>query len=314
MDEKPLLVILGATASGKTKLAVRVAEALNGEIISADSRQIFRQMDIGTGKDLSEYLINGREIPHHLINILEPGERYHVDAFKNDFFTAFKKITSKEKLPILCGGTGMYIHSVLQNQPYTAVPVDENLRNELDLLSKEELILKLETYPKEQTNNVDRSSKKRLIRAIEIGAYLNHNTLINYEYPKFNPLVFGLKNEVEITRSNILKRLDYRLQNGMIDEVEQLLTDGVDKATLIFYGLEYKFIVMYLNGELNLDELKLKLGTAICQFAKRQNTFFRKMEKDGVSINWLDAKLETDQLKQQILKMVSNNYNLDFVS
>lgn len=307
MDEKPLLVILGATASGKTKLAVRVAEALNGEIISADSRQIFRRMDIGTGKDLSEYLINGKEISHHLIDILQPGERYHVDAFKNDFYAAFEKITSKEKLPILCGGTGMYIHSALQNQPYTAVPVDENLRSELDLLSKEELILKLETYPREQTNNVDRSSKKRLIRAIEIGAYLNHNTLINYEYPKFKPLVFGLKNEVEITRSNILKRLDYRLQNGMIEEVEQLISEGVSKDILVFYGLEYKFIVMYLNGELNLDELKLKLGTAICQFAKRQNTYFRKMEKDGILINWLDAKLETNQLKQQILEMVSNN-------
>ncbi|MDN3585336.1 tRNA (adenosine(37)-N6)-dimethylallyltransferase MiaA [Pedobacter aquatilis] len=307
MEEKPLLIILGATASGKTKLAVQVAEALSGEIISADSRQIFKRMNIGTGKDLAEYSINNKVIPYHLIDILEPGERYHVDAFKNDFFEAFEKISSLGKLPILCGGTGMYIHSILQSQPYTAVPVNQTLRDELDLLSKDELVIKLGTCNDEYVSHVDKSSKKRLIRAIEIGEYLNHNTLEKKDFPKFNPLVFGLKSEVDITRSNILKRLDHRLKNGMIEEVEQLIKDGISMETLIFYGLEYKFIVMYLAGELTFDELQLKLGVAICQFAKRQNTFFRKMEKDGISINWLDAKLETSKLKQQILKMVSIN-------
>lgn len=307
MEEKPLLIILGATASGKTKLAVQVADALGGEIISADSRQIFKRMDIGTGKDLAEYSINNKNIPYHLIDILEPGERYHVDAFKKDFYNAFEKITSSGNLPILCGGTGMYIHSILQNQPYTAVPVNLQLRAELEILPKEELVIKLETYNAEQINYVDKSSKKRLIRAIEIAEFLNHNTLKKEDYPKFKPFVVGLKNEVEITRTNILKRLDYRLKNGMIEEVKQLIKDGVSEDTLIFYGLEYKFIVMYLNGEMTFDELQLKLGTAICQFAKRQNTFFRKMEKDGISIKWLDANLETNHLKQQILEMVSVN-------
>lgn len=307
MEEKPLLIILGATASGKTKLAVQVAEALSGEIISADSRQVFKRMNIGTGKDLAEYSINNKVIPYHLIDILEPGERYHVDAFKNDFFEAFEKISSLGKLPILCGGTGMYIHSILQSQPYTAVPVNQTLRDELDLLSKDELVIKLGKCNEEYVSHVDKSSKKRLIRAIEIGEYLNHNTLEKKDFPKFNPLVFGLKSEVERTRTNILKRLDYRLKNGMIEEVERLIKDGTSKETLIFYGLEYKFIVMYLAGELTFDELQLKLGVAICQFAKRQNTFFRKMEKDGISINWLDAKLETSHLKQQILEMVSIN-------
>lgn len=307
MEEKPLLIILGATASGKTKLAIQVADALGGEIISADSRQIFKRMDIGTGKDLAEYSINNKNIPYHLIDILEPGERYHVDAFKKDFYNAFEKITSSGNLPILCGGTGMYIHSILQNQPYTAVPVNLLFRNELESLPKEELVAKLETYEAELTNYADKSSKKRLIRAIEIAEFLNHNTLKKEDYPKFKPFVVGLKNEVEITRSNILKRLDYRLKNGMIEEVKQLIKDGVSEDTLIFYGLEYKFIVMYLNGEMTFDELQLKLGTAICQFAKRQNTFFRKMEKDGISIIWLDANLETNHLKQQILEMVSVN-------
>lgn len=307
MEEKPLLIILGATASGKTKLAIQVADALGGEIISADSRQIFKRMDIGTGKDLAEYSINNKNIPYHLIDILEPGERYHVDAFKKDFYNAFEKITSSGNLPILCGGTGMYIHSILQNQPYTAVPVNLQLRAELEILPKEELVIKLETYNAEQINYVDKSSKKRLIRAIEIAEFLNYNTLKKEDYPKFKPFVVGLKNEVEITRSNILKRLDYRLKNGMIEEVKQLIKDGVSEDTLIFYGLEYKFIVMYLNGEMTFDELQLKLGTAICQFAKRQNTFFRKMEKDGISIIWLDANLETNHLKQQILEMVSVN-------
>jgi len=305
MTKNPLIIILGATASGKTKLAVQVAKELNGEIISADSRQIFRKMDIGTGKDLDEYRVNDIEIPYHLINILEPGDRYHVDAFKNDFYNAFQDITRRNKTPVLCGGTGMYIHSILQNQPYTAVPVNEELRLKLTELTKEDLIIELRNYPQKHTKNVDLSSKKRLIRAIEIADYLSHITLPEVERPEFNFIVFGLKNEVERTRKNILERLDLRLQNGMIEEVESLLAGGVSKEILVFYGLEYKFIVNYLSGDLSYDELKLKLGIAICQFAKRQNTFFRKMEKDGILINWLDASRSTDLLKQQIIQKVS---------
>ena len=305
MPDNSLLIILGATASGKTKLAVEMANELDGEIISADSRQIFKQMDIGTGKDLNEYLIGNEIIPYHLIDILEPGERYHVDAFKNDFYKAFQSIIEKGKKTILCGGTGMYIHSLLQNQNYTAVPVNINFRNELEFLSKDELVNVLSKYQSDSASSVDLSSKKRLIRAIEIAEYLKYNKLEIVERPEIKPIIFGLKNKVEITRSNILKRLDTRLQNGMIEEVQSLLAQGISKEILIFYGLEYKFIVSHLSGELSFDELKMKLGIAICQFAKRQNTFFRKMEKDGVLINWLDASAPLNLLKQQILEKVS---------
>jgi len=304
MSHYNLIIILGATASGKTKLAVNLAADSDAEIISADSRQLFKRMDIGTGKDLQEYTIGQKQIPHHLIDILEPGQRYNVDAFKNDFYRAFESIVQRNKMPILCGGTGMYIHSLLQQQDFTAVPVNATLRTALDPLTKEELIAELHKYPSEKTQHVDLSSKKRLIRAIEIADYLKFNQLEVKSRPQLKPIVFGLKTEVEITRAKIIDRLNYRLNNGMIEEVERLLKDGVDKETLIFYGLEYKFIVNYLDGMLSHDDLKLRLGTAICQYAKRQNTFFRKMEKDGVPIIWLDAAAKINQLKQRILDKV----------
>jgi len=309
MDQHNLIIILGATASGKTKLAVQIADALDGEIISADSRQIFKRMDIGTGKDLQEYQINGRTIPHHLIDILTPGDRYHVDAFKNDFYTAFETITALNKIPILCGGTGMYIHSLLQNQTFTAIPINEQLRDQLNLLSKEELIEKLQNDESDHDDHVDLSSKKRLIRALEISDFLKHNQLEVVDRPILKPIIFGLKNEVEITRAKILNRLDQRFKDGLIEEVIQLLKEGISKEILVFYGLEYKFIVNYLDGKFTSDELKLKLGIAICQYAKRQNTFFRKMEKDSVDIIWLDALAPTNQLKQQVLEKVSDRVN-----
>ncbi|RLJ69474.1 tRNA (adenosine(37)-N6)-dimethylallyltransferase MiaA [Pedobacter alluvionis] len=309
MDQHNLIIILGATASGKTKLAVSIADVLNGEIISADSRQVFKRMDIGTGKDLQEYHIYGKKIPYHLIDILAPGERYHVDAFKNDFYQAFESITQKNKIPILCGGTGMYIHSLLQNQTFTAIPVNQQFRDQLNLLSKEELILKLQNDKSQDTNHVDLSSKKRLIRALEVADYLKYHTLEVVERPEVKPIIFGLKNEVEITRAKILARLDQRFKAGLIEEVEQLLKEGISKEMLVFYGLEYKFIVNYLDGLFTFDELKLRLGIAICQYAKRQNTFFRKMEKDNVEIIWLDASAPANQLQQQVLEKVSVKLN-----
>jgi len=309
MNQYNIIIILGATASGKTKLAVQVAHALNGEIISADSRQVFKNMDIGTGKDLQEYTLEGTSIPYHLINIMEPGQRYHVDAFKKDFYEAFEQITNRNKMPILCGGTGMYIHSLLQNQAFTAVPVNQPLRDQLELLSKEELVLQLQNNPDQNIQHVDLSSKKRLIRALEIAAYLKENELETIDRPKLKPLIFGLKNEVELTRAKILTRLEERFKAGMIEEVQQLLQVGTSKEMLVFYGLEYKFIVNYLDGLLTLEELKLRLGIAICQYAKRQNTFFRKMEKDSVNIVWLDASLSTNQLKQLVLQKVSVGSN-----
>ncbi|RZJ50513.1 MAG: tRNA (adenosine(37)-N6)-dimethylallyltransferase MiaA [Flavobacterium sp.] len=303
----PLLVILGPTASGKTKLAVSLADKFSGEIISADSRQIFRDMDIGTGKDLNEYLVNGKSIPYHLINIKKAGEKYHVDAFKNDFYKAYADILDRNVKPILCGGTGMYIHSLLQNQEFTAIPKDEDLRHELQDLERHQLLQRLEKYPKELTKNVDYSSSKRLIRAIEIAEFLSHNELATIERQVINPFVIGLQSDVESRRKRILERLELRLNSGLIEEVEALLNRGISKEILIFYGLEYKFITSYLSNELDFGTLKERLGTAICQFAKRQMTFFRKMEKDGVKINWFDVN-DAD-LQEQVIKLLGSKFD-----
>ncbi|SHE83491.1 tRNA (adenosine(37)-N6)-dimethylallyltransferase MiaA [Pedobacter caeni] len=300
-QQHPLLVVLGPTASGKTKLAVRLADALQGELISADSRQVFKDMDIGTGKDLEEYQINGKQIPYHLINIREAGGKYNVNEFKEDFYQIFETLTAKKILPILCGGTGMYMHSIFQDHEYTAIPVNEALRAELRLKDIEGLRTLLKTYPPELTRHADLSSFKRLIRAIEIAEYLSHHELVAVKRPSIQPFVVGLTSEVGLRRKKILRRLDDRLKEGMVEEVKGLLEKGVDPEVLTFYGLEYKFIVAYLSGTLNEAELKLQLGTAICQFAKRQMTFFRKMEKDGVDIHWFDTDQDPDQLFAQVL-------------
>ncbi|MBB2144977.1 tRNA (adenosine(37)-N6)-dimethylallyltransferase MiaA [Pedobacter sp. LMG 31464] len=296
-----LLIILGPTASGKTKLAVALADELNGEIISADSRQVFKDMDIGTGKDLNEYQLNGKTIPYHLINIREAGEKYHVNAFKEDFYTAFSEISDRNKLPILCGGTGMYIHSILQNHEYTAIPVNEILRNEIQAFTKEQLQEKLNSYLEKLRLHADYSSSKRLIRAIEIADYLTHNELVQVVRPTINPILIGLQSDVETRRERIINRLNERLKTGLIEEVESLLAKGIDKEMLTFYGLEYKFITSYLTNEMDYATLKERLGTAICQFAKRQMTFFRKMEKDGVKIKWLNADENVIQLKEIVI-------------
>jgi tRNA dimethylallyltransferase len=308
MDKKPLLVILGPTASGKTKLAVNMSNALNGEIISADSRQIFEGMDIGTGKDLDEYVINGIKIPYHLIDIKKAGESYNVNEFKEDFYDAFKRITDKKALPILCGGTGMYIHSILQNHEYTAIPQNATLRGSLEELDIAELRNTLSEYSHEFTAHADLSSKKRLIRAIEVSSYLTENTLEKIERPDFDSCIIGLASDVNLRRKRILNRLDLRLSQGLIEEVEGLINSGVPKEILTFYGLEYKFVVSYLSAEIDYQMLKEKLGIAICQFAKRQMTFFRKMEKDGIEINWIDSD-NTDELTAQSLSLYDKHFN-----
>ncbi|MEJ5961741.1 tRNA (adenosine(37)-N6)-dimethylallyltransferase MiaA [Pedobacter immunditicola] len=287
------MIILGPTASGKTKLAVSVAAALNGEIISADSRQVFKGMDIGTGKDLDEYKINGKLIPYHLIDHKEPGMRYQVNAFKVDFYKVFESITARHKLPVLCGGTGMYIHSLLQNHEYTAIPVNETLREKLMPFELSGLQTILKEYPPHLWHHADQSTHKRLIRAIEIAEYLKHNKLETLPKINFKPLIIGLKSGVESRRTRIRERLEQRLKDGLVEEVQQLLANGVSKEMLVFYGLEYKFVVAYLSGELNYPDFKERLFTAICQFAKRQMTFFRKMEKDGIEIHWFDIDQES---------------------
>lgn len=307
MDQHPLLVILGPTASGKTKLAVRLAEVLQAEILSADSRQVFKDMDIGTGKDLNEYLINGKQVPYHLINIREAGARYNVNEFKEDFYEIFEVLSARKVLPILCGGTGMYVHSIFQDHQYTAIPVNEPLREELKVKDIAELRIILSSYPPELTAHADQSSFKRLIRAIEIAAYLSENELLAVERPLIKPFVVGLDADVALRRKRILSRMESRLKEGMIDEVKGLLEKGVPAEMLSFYGLEYKFIVSYLSGEMDYEALRLRLGIAICQFAKRQMTFFRKMEKDGVEVHWFNTDNGADALYAEVLTAYQNS-------
>ncbi|RZK44095.1 MAG: tRNA (adenosine(37)-N6)-dimethylallyltransferase MiaA [Pedobacter sp.] len=308
MHQNPLLIILGATASGKTRLAIEIAKTLNGEIISADSRQVFRGMDIGTGKDLEDFHV--ANVPFHLIDIKEAGERYHVNSFKEDFYKAFQTINFKQKLPILCGGTGMYIHSILQNYELTAVPVNDELRNGLLGLGKLELVDKLNTYSTDLHSHVDFSSSKRLIRAIEVAEYLSSNLLVAKERPLIDSLVVGLVDDLDTRKSKIDERLIKRLDNGLIKEVEQLIANGVSADMLTFYGLEYKFVVSYLKGEIDYSTLKERLAIAIHQFAKRQMTFFRKMEKDGVKINWLKASVPLPELTDDVLRLISRQFEL----
>lgn len=287
-----LIVILGPTASGKTHLAVQLAHQIDGEIISADSRQVYRGMDIGTGKDLDEYVIEGKKIPYHLIDIIEAGESYHIYQFQQDFQKAYTDILQRGKTPILCGGSGMYLDAVLKGYEFTAVPVNQSLRETLLEKSMEELLDIFEANKNIYAEKSDTSTKKRLIRAIEINLFLNQNPDFKItSQPITNATIFGLNPPTEIRRERITKRLIARLENGMILEVEALLNKGISPDKLIFYGLEYKFITQYLMGEISYQIMFEKLNVAIHQFAKRQMTFFRKMENDGLKINWLDSNV-----------------------
>lgn len=279
-----LVILLGPTASGKTKLAVELARHINGEIISADSRQVYRGMDIGTGKDLSEY----QEIAYHGIDIVDPGEKYNVDRFKEDFFETYDSIIARGKQPILCGGTGSYIQSILQQHPYSSIPKSETTQQNYAHLDKEELLLQIHRIGLPDDYNLDRHSHKRLLRALEIVHYLQDNDItIPTQRTITNYVAFGLNPSVELRRQRITNRLKQRIQEGLIDEVQKLLINGVDKNTLVYYGLEYKYTCMYLDGEMSYDHYFDKLNTEIHRYAKRQMTYFRKMEKDNISIQWL---------------------------
>jgi len=287
-DRPNLLAILGPTASGKTRLAVAAARALNGEIISADSRQVFRRMDIGSGKDLEEY----GEIPYHLINILEPGEEFSVFDFQRQFTEAFNLVTSRDRLPVLAGGTGLYLDSVLRGYRMVTAPENRELRSELEELSLDQLRGRLLALVPEQHNTTDLLQRERLVRAIEIALHEGRGSAEVIQLPELRPLVFGIKIEREIVRRRITERLKSRLSGGMIDEVRRLLAEGVPAARLDSYGLEYRFVSRYLSGELNRNDMFQKLNSAIHDFAKRQDTWFRKMEKHGVGIIWLDASAD----------------------
>lgn len=300
-----LLIIMGPTASGKTKVAVNLAQRLKGEIISADSRQVYKRMDIGTGKDISEYHTSTGVIPYHLIDILEPGEKYNLHEFQKDFKRSFEHIKAKGNQPILCGGTGLYIESVLRSLQFSAVPVNESLREELDILGYEEL---LNIFTKEASfydSMADLSSRKRLIRAIEIKNWLklhaDHLSELN-SFKTFPYRIYCINPPVELRRMKIIKRLHQRIDEGMIEEVAALLDEGISHESLIYYGLEYKYITLYCLGELSKDSMISKLETEIHRYAKRQMTFFRHMEKIGIPIRWIDGTLDSSQISDLIMR------------
>ena len=301
-----LITILGPTASGKTPLAAALADRLGTEIISGDSRQVYRRMDLGTGKDLVDYVVDGRPVPYHLIDIVEPGYKYNVFEYQRDFLKAYEEITDKGKLPILCGGTGMYIESVLKGYRLLPVPENPELRASLEGKSLEELTDILKRY-KKLHNSTDVDTAKRAIRAIEIEEYYKQQPPEYREFPSLKSLIIGVDIDRELRREKITRRLQQRLDEGMVEEVRDLLAEGIPAENLIYYGLEYKFLTQYAIGELTYEEMFQQLETAIHQFAKRQMTWFRGMERRGFTIHWLDATIPMDEKLEQIINLINTN-------
>ena len=295
MAKDRLIVITGPTAVGKTRLAVQVAAELNGELINADSRQVYRRMDIGTGKDLEDYSINGKVIPHHLINICEPGYQYNIKEYQQDFNETFNELQRSETPAVLCGGSGLYIESALKGNPYAFIPVNQSLRDEIADDSKSVLMSKIDTATIETLNITSLTTTKRLIRAVEISEYLQNNTAEILHKP-IDAAIYVLTLPREVVLQRIKKRLIDRLENGMIEEVDSLLKEGLLPEQLIYYGLEYRWITLYLLKELTYDEMVDRLNISIRQFAKRQMTWFRRMEKKGYELNWLDGTEDLNTL------------------
>lgn len=298
-----LVTILGPTASGKTPLAAALAYRLNAEIISGDSRQVYRRMDLGTGKDLADYVVDGKRIPYHLIDIVEPGYKYNVFEFQRDFLQAYDDIRQRGVLPILCGGTGMYIESVLKGYKLLPVPENQELRASLADKSLDELTTILAGY-KKLHNSTDVDTVKRAIRAIEIEEYYRQQPVSAREFPAINSLVIGVDIDRDLRRAKITRRLKQRLDEGMVDEVRALLDAGIPAEDLIYYGLEYKYLTLYAVGQLTYDEMFHQLEIAIHQFAKRQMTWFRGMERRGFNIHWIDASLPMEQKVEEIVGLI----------
>ena len=309
MNRYELITILGPTASGKTVLAAALAAQLHTEIISADSRQIYRGMDIGTGKDLADYIVNGQSIPYHLIDICEPGYKYNVFQYQHDFFRVFRDIESRGKLPILCGGTGMYIEAVLKGYKLLDVPQNPTLRQSLQGKSLAELEQILASY-KVLHNKTDVDSAQRAIRAIEIEEYYRTEAPGRNEYEPINSLIIGVDIDRDTRRAKISQRLRARLAEGMVEEVRQLIDQGVKPDDLIYYGLEYKFVTQYVIGQLSYEEMVTQLEIAIHQFAKRQMTWFRGMERRGSTIHWVNAAWETARKIDTILELLTKEQTL----
>lgn len=302
-----MITILGPTASGKTELAAHLAYELDAEIISADSRQVYRRMDIGTGKDIDDYTVNGRRIPYHLVDICEPGTKYNLFRYQQDFHAAYEDIRKRNKVPVLCGGTGLYIESVLKGYSLSPVPQNPELRMSLEGKSLEELTRILEDL-KTKTgsvmhNTTDVDSCQRAVRAIEIETYNLYTPMERRVMEPIDSLVIGVSIERELRRKKISDRLTARLKNGMVDEIRGLLKGGVSAEDLMYYGLEYKYVTLYVIGKLSYDEMYRQLEIAIHQFAKRQMTWFRGMERRGTEIHWIDATLPIEDKIKQIRQL-----------
>jgi len=305
-----LITILGPTASGKTALAAHLAADLDAEIISADSRQVYRGMDIGTGKDLEDYTIGDKRVPYHLIDIVEPGTKYNVFEYQNDFLKAYEDITSRGLTPILCGGTGLYIEAILKGYRLLPVPEDKALRAELERKSLAELTEILRKLKAENGstmhNTTDVDTEKRAARAIEIELYYKHAPVEERLFPKIDYIIIGVSIDREERRRRITDRLHQRLDSGMVEEVRSLLNRGITAEDLIYYGLEYKYVTEYVLGKLSYEEMERSLEIAIHQFAKRQMTWFRGMERRGFTINWLDAALPMDEKVARMKEIINN--------
>jgi tRNA dimethylallyltransferase len=298
-----LLVVTGPTASGKTALAAAVAHRIGGEIISADSRQVYRSMDLGTGKDYNDYVVDGTQIPFHLIDIVEPGSKYNVFEYQRDFNKVYSDLKKRSIFPVVCGGSGMYADSIISGYKMFEVPPDSGLRVELEKKSMEELKEILSTY-KSLHNTTDLDTKKRVIRAIEIEHSSRNRAKKANEFPKIKALLTGIIFDRDKRRNMISERLIQRLNSGMIDEVRNLIDMGIKTDTLIYYGLEYKFITLYLTGKLTYNDMVRDLEIAIHQFAKRQMTWFRGMERRGIKIHWIDGMLPMEDRVEIVIRLL----------
>jgi tRNA dimethylallyltransferase len=299
-----LITVLGPTASGKTAFASSLAAAIGGEILSADSRQVYRGMDIGTGKDLKDYEIDGKHIPYHLIDIVDAGYKYNVFEFQTDFLKAYNEVNSRGNMPIMCGGTGLYLESILKG--YRLIPVPENpeLRESLQGKTLSELTEILKSY-KTLHNTTDVDTTKRAIRAIEIEEYYKQHSVEANSFPKINSLIVGIDISRELRRERITNRLISRLEEGMITEVEKLLQSGISADDLIYYGLEYKYVTLYLTGKLEYRYMVQELEVAIHQFAKRQMTWFRGMERRGLHIEWLPYQDSMEEKVERVINLMT---------
>lgn len=309
MQNQKMITILGPTASGKTSVAAALALRTGGEIISADSRQVYRRMDIGTGKDLADYTIGDVHIPYHLIDIAEPGTKYNLFQYQQDFHTAYNDIRSRGKLPILCGGTGLYIEAVLGGYSLSPVPQNQKLRESLEGKLLEELTQMLVDLKRKNGSNMhnrtDVDTAQRAIRAIEIETYNLEHPTPERQMPPVDSLVIGINIDRELRREKITRRLKARLEEGMCDEIRSLIDGGVNPDDLIYYGLEYKFVTEYVVGRTSYEEMFRQLEIAIHQFAKRQMTWFRGMERRGYTIHWIDAAQSMDEKVEAIMSLMN---------